>query len=254
MDTSQPKDLFSEQAKSYSLYRPSYPPELINAVLEQTPGRERAWDVATGNGQAALLLAPHFQWVEATDSSVKQLEQAQPAPNIHFQCAPAEKPLFAAKFFDLVVIAQAYHWLDPRSFREELNRVLRPGGCLAIWGYQLPQLSHPPLQNCLMTFYREVVGPYWDPERFHVDEAYEGMTLPLEGMVKMDFRHDLSWSLADLKGYLATWSSVQHYRKALGKDPVDGFARELDTAWPASAERLALYFPIFLYLGRHPGP
>jgi hypothetical protein len=51
--------LFNDQASSYGVYRPTYPKELYDAVLQfgfqglsLSTGRELALDVATGTGQA----------------------------------------------------------------------------------------------------------------------------------------------------------------------------------------------------------
>ena len=70
------KDLFSRQAAVYSRYRPSYPPEIVEYVLSHCAHRSVAWDCATGNGQFAVLLAPHFKKVHATDISEQQLANA----------------------------------------------------------------------------------------------------------------------------------------------------------------------------------
>ena len=47
---------------------------------------------------------------------------------------------------DLVTICQALHWLDLDTFYSEVERVLRPGGVLAVVGYHMtraaPQFKH----------------------------------------------------------------------------------------------------------------
>ena len=70
------KDLFSAQADIYAKYRPGYPSLLIDYILSFVSQKNTAWDCATGNGQAAVLLADHFKKVFATDMSEKQLSQA----------------------------------------------------------------------------------------------------------------------------------------------------------------------------------
>ena len=62
-------DRFSTQAAAYARYRISYPAALYAWLLPQVPGRRRAWDCATGNGQVAAVLARHFEHVAATDLS-----------------------------------------------------------------------------------------------------------------------------------------------------------------------------------------
>ena len=48
------KDHFSGHASAYAAFRPSYPPELFEQLAALNTRRERAWDCATGNGQAAV--------------------------------------------------------------------------------------------------------------------------------------------------------------------------------------------------------
>ena len=67
------KDLFSKQSDIYAKYRIGYPPGLMAYILQFVRERKVAWDCATGNGQAAILLAPFFERVEATDISENQI-------------------------------------------------------------------------------------------------------------------------------------------------------------------------------------
>jgi hypothetical protein len=60
------KDHFSRQSAAYRQFRPGYPPELFAYLASIAPGRALAWDCATGNGQAAIGLAPHFTLVVVT--------------------------------------------------------------------------------------------------------------------------------------------------------------------------------------------
>jgi methylase of polypeptide subunit release factors len=84
------KDLFSGQADSYAANRPGYPPELFEYIIQFVQERKAAWDCATGNGQAAVALAPYFETVEATDISQGPLDHAEKKDNIHYRLSPAE--------------------------------------------------------------------------------------------------------------------------------------------------------------------
>ena len=75
------KDYFSQQADIYSRHRPEYPPALFEYISSVVTRHETAWDCATGNGQAALGLAPYFMRVIATD--------AESMAYFAFQVAPA---------------------------------------------------------------------------------------------------------------------------------------------------------------------
>lgn len=61
------KDLFSERSDLYARYRPTYPEELYDHILSFVKEKNTVWDCATGNGQAALVLADHFKKVIAVE-------------------------------------------------------------------------------------------------------------------------------------------------------------------------------------------
>jgi len=84
------KDHFSSGSDRYATYRPDYPAPLFTWLAGLCPEHESAWDCATGSGQAALGLAPHFRNVVATDASTEQVRHAQPHPRIGYRVAPAE--------------------------------------------------------------------------------------------------------------------------------------------------------------------
>ena len=67
---------FSPFAAAYAAARPTYPPDLFEWLASVAPAHDVAWDVATGNGQAAAGLAVHFHRVIATDISPEQLANA----------------------------------------------------------------------------------------------------------------------------------------------------------------------------------
>ena len=73
-------DHFSDVAHRYSRYRPRYPSDLFEYLASLSGGRDLAWDCATGNGQAAVALAGHFDKVIATDASAEQLAHAELHP------------------------------------------------------------------------------------------------------------------------------------------------------------------------------
>ena len=59
-------DHFSAAATEYARFRPHYPPALFQWLAGIVRQRRVAWDCATGNGQAAVALAGHFETVVAT--------------------------------------------------------------------------------------------------------------------------------------------------------------------------------------------
>ncbi|MBT9532294.1 MAG: SAM-dependent methyltransferase, partial [Pseudomonas sp.] len=62
-------DHFQGVTQHYLNHRPSYPAALFDWLAQRCSQHELAWDCGTGNGQAAVSLAQHFQRVLATDAS-----------------------------------------------------------------------------------------------------------------------------------------------------------------------------------------
>lgn len=244
-----PKDLFSKQASLYAQYRPVYPPELFDYLLSFVQEKNSAWDCATGNGQAAIVLARHFKKVYATDISEKQLQQALVQDNIVYSVAAAERTQFPGQLFDCITVAQAYHWFDFTAFQQELMRVARPGAILAVWGYSLVVCDDETINQQIGSFYRDIVGPYWDRERKFVDDHYSTVPFPYDELPAKEFTIAVRWTKEDLEGYLNTWSSVQHFMHANNYNPVTEFCELLRNIWQDN-NAIMFYFPVFLRIGK----
>lgn len=241
------KDLFSQQAASYAGFRPGYPASLIEHILHFTTGRSKAWDCATGNGQAAILLAPYFDNVYATDISEKQLANAMPAPNIKYSIGSAENSGLPAGSIDLVTVAQAYHWFDFDLFEQEVRRVLKPQGRIAIWGYGLFYTTDERFNQAVLEFYSNVLGKYWDPERSWVDKHYSTVPFPFDPLPGFETTMKYSWDRAKLQGFLDSWSAVQHYKKEHSNDPVGLW---IESVAGFLEKPLEVFFPVFLKMGQ----
>ncbi|MGA0555467.1 class I SAM-dependent methyltransferase [Larkinella sp. VNQ87] len=239
-------DRFSGHADLYAKYRIDYPPELYAYLLARVPNRRKAWDCATGNGQVAGVLATPFEQVEATDISAQQLENAVQQPNIRYTVCPAEQTPFADESFDLITVAQALHWFDAEAFHREVWRVAKPGAVVAEWGYAGAQIN-PTIDPDFLHFYEEIIGPYWDENRRHVEDHYARIPFPFEAVEQHEFTIYRHWTLDRFLNYIRTWSSVQKYLRQHGADPVLSLAEDLEPLWgPAERE---VRFPVFLRSG-----
>lgn len=242
-----PIDRFSGHANLYAQYRIDYPDDLYTFILSFTTHQQTAWDCATGNGQVASALADRFDRVEATDISETQLLLATKKTNIQYQISRAEQTPFANQTFDLITVAQALHWFDVNAFHNEVRRVSKPGAVIAEWGYGLVQLGAG-LDTILLDFYRNRIGPYWDPQRKHIDNAYATLPFPFADVQHADFAARRSWSLERFLNYLRTWSAVRQYILENEEDPVTGLGEELTPLW--GDDERDIQFPVFLRVGR----
>ena len=223
------KDHFSTQSAGYARHRPHYPAELF-AYLAGLTGRRLAWDCATGNGQAAIALAGHFDRVVATDASEAQIDAAIAHPVVSYRVAKAEASGLEDDSVDLVTVGQALHWFDTARFFTETSRVLVAGGIVAAWCYELCAVS-PACDSAVEHLYTNIVGPFWPKQRRLIEERYAGIEFPGIELLPPVFEMKSQWTVDDMLGYLRTWSACQHYRRERREDPVGLIEDQLRRAW-----------------------
>ena len=61
--------------------------------------------------------------------------------NIFYSVENAEKTLFTSNKFDLITVAQAIHWFEFDNFYHEAKRTLKPGGVIAVIGYDIFKIN-----------------------------------------------------------------------------------------------------------------
>ncbi len=242
------KDFFSRQSKEYSVSRPTYPRSLFDFLASLVDRRELAWDCATGNGQAAVVLSEYFRQVIASDMSKKQIENAKQKSNIRYEVFSAEKTTLKDNSIDLVTIAQALHWFNFDEFYKEVRRVLRKGGVIAAWTYGLHSIS-PNVDKVTYQLYKDILDEYWPNERKYIENRYEDIPFPFKQMPTPQFEIRLDWNLWDLIDYLHTWSSVQKFMEKNNCDPVEQIMGQLEKAWGGQQKRQVVW-PIYMKVGR----
>lgn len=242
------QDYFSVQAGEYARFRPVYPEALYAYLASLTPDHALTWDCGTGSGQAAVALAAHYRQVIASDPSHEQIAHAKLHARVRYCVASAEQPPDEAIGADLVTVAQALHWFDVDRFYAGLARVLKPDGLLAVWGYGLMRIT-PQVDAVVQHYYTEVVGPYWPPDRRHIESAYQTLPFPFADIPAPAFSMHAEWSLGALFGYLDTWSATRRYLKERGSHPLELIRPELARVWGGAAARQVVW-PLFLRAGR----
>lgn len=240
-------DHFSRQADTYPLYRPGYPDELFDYLATRVKQHNRAWDCATGSGQAAVQLASHFSGVIATDASQAQINHALAHDKVEYQVCPAEQTSIETGSIDLVTVAQALHWFNLDKFYQEVRRVLTPNGVIAVWTYNLLQVT-PEIDHLIQQLYADTLGDYWPFERQYIENGYADLAFPFQPYEAPPFAMTSSWSLDHLLGYLSTWSAVQRYKAEHKHDPIAELAPQLKQAW-GEADMLTVVWPLSVLVG-----
>jgi SAM-dependent methyltransferase len=244
------KDYFSGVAAGYAQFRPRYPPVLFADLAATAPDRQLAWDCATGNGQAAEGLAGHFEQVVATDASAEQLACAMPHERVRYHHRKETNPGLHDASVDLVTVAQALHWLDLERFYAEVRRVLKPGGVLAVWCYDLASAGAD-VDTALKWFTYDLLGPYWAPERQHVIAGYRDLPFPFVDLPFPTHVMEHPMTLGELGGFLDTWSALSHYRSVRREDPLPSLLAELTPLWGGPEVQRTVRWPLAGRLGRY---
>ncbi|HBB31390.1 MAG TPA: hypothetical protein DC064_06240, partial [Cyanobacteria bacterium UBA9273] len=244
------KDYFSKQAKDYATYRPCYPKALFEYLAEIAPSRETAWDCGTGNGQVALSLTPYFQQIYATDASATQIAQAFPHERIQYQIATAERTELVARSIDLVTVGQALHWFNLEEFYQEVRRVVKPGGAIAVWCYGVLELidREDPAHRVLQEFYT-LMEPFWPAERELVRQRYQSIPFPFLEQTAPAFTMTAEWTVAALVGYLGTWSATQQFIKQHGDEEIATLSQRLYEAWGTPQSQKLIQWPLSIRVG-----
>ena len=122
---------FGAVADVYERGRPSYPQEAIDWLI---PARaQRVADVGAGTGKLTRQLRERGLDVIAVEPSAGMREELLRAvPGVPVLAGTGEQIPLADGIVDAVIVAQAWHWVDPERAVPEVARVLVPGGRLAL--------------------------------------------------------------------------------------------------------------------------
>lgn len=245
------EDHFGQVADAYARYRPHYPGALFEWISSNAPSHALAWDVGCGSGQATLALAERFTRVIATDSSADQIAKAPRCDNVSWRVAPAEASGLDSASADAIVVAQALHWFDRDRFWEEARRVGRRDGLLVVVSYGVHRVADPAINQILHDHHFGLLGPYWPPERFLVDEGYASVSFPFPRVAAPPFPMSVEWSLEQLLGYSSSWSAAKRYTEQLHRDPTAVLRDALLPLWGEGCRQIE--WPLTVLAGRLPG-
>jgi SAM-dependent methyltransferase len=125
---------FHDRAEDYARYRPGYPAAVVDAMVAGWASLKEkvAADIGAGTGISSRLLADRGLGVIAVEPNAAMRQVAVPHPRVRWVEGTAEATGLAEGTVDLVLAAQAFHWFTRAAALAEFQRILRPGGRLAI--------------------------------------------------------------------------------------------------------------------------
>lgn len=123
---------FTGRADNYDKYRPSYPEELLDWLYINTNAKNVA-DIGAGTGKFTACLAKKPWNITAVEPNSDMLDKLRiNLPEVIAVQASAENTGLPSDSFDLITVAQAFHWFDKEQFKAECQRLLKDDGRLAI--------------------------------------------------------------------------------------------------------------------------
>jgi len=244
------RDAYTFHNSRYLRFRPSYPAGLFVWLASVVSSHQKAWDCGTGSGQSAVGLADHFNRVVATDVNKDQLDYAIEHPKVLYALGSAEESPLPTRSVDLVTASCAVHWFDREAFFQEVKRVLRPGGVIAVWTYTWPHVGIHAVDKILEYYRKDILGPFLG-EEFHIHyHRYRNLSFPFDEMAAPGFHLQCNWNADGLLDFLSTWSAAQLYLHETGLDSTRTVRNDLAAAWEEHAVRDRVELPLYFRVGR----
>ncbi len=202
---------FTGRADHYARHRPLYPAALLETLIAEArlQPQDVVADVGAGTGILSEILLRHGNTVIAVEPNASMraglapLQQAWPSLRVTGGAAEATQLPDAS--VDVVVAGQAFHWFDPVRTRHEFERILRPGGRIALVWNARDKTSTPFLRGYeamldrhATEYARLKVGPIDLPvlEAFFAPRGFQARSFP----------HHTVYDLAGLEGLLRSTS------------------------------------------------
>ena len=234
---------FEELVDDYDAARPTYPPSLYDALPDLSGA---VLELGAGTGIATRELESRAGRLICTDLGPKMLGRLhERSPSVPVVVAQAEALPFADNSFDVVCGAQMWHWVDTPRAAAEVNRVLRPGGALAVWWNEV-----------------DAEGvPWWDAQQ---DRLEAGNPRYSRGYRARDYGTELAPYFSAVEHWTTRWERVldwplyerwlrsKSYVQAL--DDVEAFitAERASLAQACPDGRIVEPFAVSLWIARTP--
>lgn len=134
------KERFTDRAKNYSQYRPSYAEKLIEYLGSkiELKKEDKIADIGSGTGISSKVFLDYGNTVYGIEPNLTMRLEAEEKLRDYEKfysigCC-AEKTDLESESIDHIVSAQAFHWFDPVPTKREFKRILKIGGSvILIW-------------------------------------------------------------------------------------------------------------------------
>jgi len=198
---------FGRAAEEYELGRPGYAEAALDAL--ELPADAVVLDLAAGTGKLTRQLVRRFARVlavEPLDGMRAVLERI--VPEAEALCGAADAIPLEDGAVDAVFVAEAFHWFATAATLDEIARVLRPRGTLAILFNQIDGDFEPPLPEAFWEAYR--AGAIEKPPEQTVRTGLWKAPFPgpFEPPVEASFPNPVELDRSQILAQAASWSMI----------------------------------------------
>ncbi|XP_041482026.1 putative methyltransferase DDB_G0268948 [Lytechinus variegatus] len=261
-------------AINYLQYRPHYSTEVAETIVNylaeyRKKPFETALDIGCGSGQLTRSLSPYFNDVLGVDISPAQIgvaKAAQNPQNVSFSVGKAEDLPVADSSLDLITSASASHYFDWSIFPKEVDRVLKPNGCLAVLGFHHLYIDHPneairkKLDDCIESYFdyeNNVHLKDYSPIQYqHTKDGYSTLQVPFDDQkcVNVELQYDIS--ITDYIEFTKTYAvAVEFIKDNPGTSYFTDFKQSIMSILGAEEPDVTMVkskMPAFVRLARKP--
>lgn len=156
LDAKRESEMFDQAAAYYDQFRPGYPSEIIETIIEQTKLSEdsKVIEIGSGSGKATEYFKDYGFSIRCIDPGEKLVERGnknyQDYPNIKFERGRFEELEIEEGAYDLIYAAQAFHWVPQPIGYQNCARMLKENGYIApFWNMYLMKDDNPADQELL---------------------------------------------------------------------------------------------------------
>lgn len=232
-----PTQRFSDRVADYVRYRPDYPPALLDWLHGPMGVRPdaRVADIGAGTGISSAMFLRAGHPVVAVEPNgpmrAAALERLGGQSGFSAVDGRAEATGLADASVDLVSAAQAFHWFDQQAIVPEWQRILRPGGLVAVY-WNSRRLDGTPFLEGYEALLRTFGLDYSSVSERYSDDAHMQRWFGpgLRGMAQFPYRQRLD--LAALTGRLLSSS----YAPAAGHPRHAPMLQALETLFHDTAQ------------------
>lgn len=206
---------FNQAAQLYDEARPGYPPPIIDTIiaLAGLPAQANLLEIGCGTGQITMPFAARGYAILALELgdalAALAAEKCRPYPRVAIVPVAFEAWPLQEQAFDLVVSAQAFHWIDPEYGCSKAAAALKRGGAIAlVWNLDVTE--HTAFYQATRSIYAEYLPASSAGDLEEMVDRYRvelGQSAAFTGLREIRHAWEHTYSGADYIKLLHTYSN-----------------------------------------------